>query len=258
VKKPVNLWEDEGESDLLPEINEQDNHEDESDLSLLYYAIDLNELQQGDETTEEFAKTEQVGAKQESADSVLAWGGLGMLLGSPAPISVSRKMKKMRVEDAQQLWDDGESNDAMPSIYPDEANDTMSSSGGSSTAQQWCTEQDALSDDDDDTHSIPCLSKISSVPCLSRISSVSGSTDDDNDECSSSSLNPSIESYDDLLSSPKRESDAADSVLAWSALAAFMGSPAHQAVSPKKKKEVKFLWGPEDSENECMPALADV
>mmetsp|Transcript_4736 Transcript_4736/g.10736 ORF Transcript_4736/g.10736 Transcript_4736/m.10736 type:complete len:683 (+) Transcript_4736:123-2171(+) len=244
-KKRLNLWEDGEESDTLPEIYEQDDNEDDV-LSLP--SIDLNELLDADEAANDFVETEQVESKKESAESVLAWGALGMLLGSPALKLVSKKNRKVSRDAVKNLWDDGESNgndalDTIPSMHPDEDNNATSilSPGGSSTAQKWF-EQDAS--DDDDTHSIPSLSRTTSL----------SETSDDEDEYPST---PSMMSFDDLMSSPKRESSGkglADSVLAWSALAAFMGSPAPKAVMSKRKKEAKFLWGEESDAIGCIPA----
>jgi hypothetical protein len=127
TKKECHIWND-CEEDVPPEIEGQ--YEDEDDCDVLCAPIDLTELVDGDEEDSILAgpSTElQDGYKgEESAESVLAWTALGMLLGSPAPMSVCKKSsRKKSYVVAKNLWKDFESIgdealDSVPFISPDQ------------------------------------------------------------------------------------------------------------------------------------------
>jgi len=245
VKERVNLWEDGKPTDTLPEIDDEDSvlDTDECDNTSLL-SFELNELGEADEQINIFANDGTEVNGKDSSDSVLAWSALGMVLGTPAPKIVSRKNRKFRVEVAKKLWEDSDVgpcdvSDTIPSIDPDEDEVTRTPSllpDQPPTIRKWYVEQDPLQDScDDDTCSLPSLSKVPSL--------LDSSIDDDEDSSIPSN------SCTDFSTPPVREVSSeslADSVLAWSALAALMGSPAPKAISsPKRKKEVRDLWGEE-------------
>jgi hypothetical protein len=125
TKKKVHLWNDRKE-DLPPEIEGKD---DKDDCDVLCPPIDLTELVEADEQenilTGPFIELQDEDRREKSAESVLAWTALGMLLGSPAPKSVCRKSRKESNVVARNLWKDFESIrddalDEVPNISPDE------------------------------------------------------------------------------------------------------------------------------------------
>jgi len=218
LKDRNNLWED-GEADLLPEIDELEviySGGDESD-SIGLPSIDLNELEDSNGDAEfcydEFVDN-KVGKKL-SADSALAWGALGMLLGSPAPKLVNKKTNKASVEN---LWEENratenEESDTVPSIHRDDADSIPS----------------PLSEDHDE-NTIPGVIELSSV-----------------------------NAFDNSLKNVTDKKEVANSAIAWSAVAALLGSPAPSSIPGKKRKADKGsrsnLW---DDGNAIMEDLDDL
>lgn len=169
TRKRVNLWDDGEENDLLPEIEEQVYYEDECDV--LSSPIDLTELVEADEQVilaDQSIVLQKGDSGRESAESVLAWTALGMLLGSPAPKSVCRKSKKESEEAAKNLWRDfeaiGDALDTVPFISPDleDEEDDPIATECHMFAEKWFDGQDQ-----------------DSVESLSRMPSLSGTSDDD-------------------------------------------------------------------------------
>jgi hypothetical protein len=239
IKERVNLLEDFNMTDMMPEIDENSvAAEDDAE-------IDLNELDDANEEINVQPNEVVVEGDKESADNVLAWSALGMLLGTPAPKSVSKKSKKERRESAQKLWaeedqlDDNQL-DTIPSIDHDDIVTIPSILPDStSTMQKWFIEQGVDSIDDDD-HSIPSLSKMTSL---------SNTSFDENEEPSSPST-----SCSGFETPPVKE--VSNEVFAWSALAAFMGQPAPKAVlTPKsRRKKARDLWSDEsDADLDDLP-----
>ena len=103
------LFED-GE-DQLPDIVEEDQE------------IDFDELPDIEEDAVAYS-TESQANKEESADSVLAWSALGMLLGSPAPAPVSKKSRRESRKAALSLFEISE-DDAIPSIDTEGDNESI-------------------------------------------------------------------------------------------------------------------------------------
>ena len=109
---------------------------------------------------------------RESAESVLAWTALGMLLGSPAPRSVCKKSRKESEEAAKNLWKDNkacgdDALDTVPFISPDEVDESIATECRL-RAEKWLDGQDQ-----------------ESVPSLSMTPSLSGSSDEEDDDSSS-------------------------------------------------------------------------
>jgi hypothetical protein len=241
-----NLWEDECEAateddlnNLLPEIGEEvedgsaacedempkfddiqsatsETSDQEDRLSAA--SIDMKELADASEEVD----VAQGSCHKESADSVLAWSALGMILGTPAPKSVSKK--KVKNSSSKNLWDDGT------------ASSDVELDGLLDAVELECTDVEgiptsvAYDEEDIDTHSIPSLS---------------GTSDYDSSSTRSTSQTASCQG-DSLASSPERQrgskKEITDSVLAWGAFAALMGAPAPKAALPSKRRKARDLW----------------
>lgn len=245
----MNLWNDGNGTDMLPEIDDDDFvvAKDECD-NISVQSFDLTELGDADGEFNSFADDVPQDNETDSADSILAWSALGMLMGLPAPKYASRKNRKVKIEVAKQLWGGDmtgiyDALDKIPSIDPDEDEIAIAPSSLSdqpSNDWKWCAGQYSQEDSgDDDTYSLPSLSE---VPSLSNTT-----VDEESDQSSPSN------SCTDFNASPIRETNSetlTDSVLAWGAFAAFMGHPAPKAIlRPKRKKEVRDLWGEEGHPN---------
>eukprot|EP00584_Thalassiosira_punctigera_P024378 CAMPEP_0172574162 /NCGR_PEP_ID=MMETSP1067-20121228/136562_1 /TAXON_ID=265564 ORGANISM="Thalassiosira punctigera, Strain Tpunct2005C2" /NCGR_SAMPLE_ID=MMETSP1067 /ASSEMBLY_ACC=CAM_ASM_000444 /LENGTH=529 /DNA_ID=CAMNT_0013366785 /DNA_START=270 /DNA_END=1855 /DNA_ORIENTATION=+ len=206
---------DSAETSLLPEVDEQENaaldHELESD-SLCMLSIDFSELENVNHTVN-FRPSNFVDIKdsnKEAADSALAWSALGILLGSPAPRSVPTKNIRLSRNATRNLWEE------MGAMGNDELNTIPS-----------------IHLDDDD------ISSISSRPCEDDVNE---HIIPDLDELSTANA---------TKNSPHRSYDidkksAADSTIAWTALAALLGSPTPLSAVGKKsmrhKGSVTNLW----------------
>jgi hypothetical protein len=121
-KKCSNLWKEaDGECDHMPDIDGQSGDHVGDDLSA---TIDLNGLLA--EPADVIVPAVAIESTQ--TDSVLAWSALGMLLGSPAPKSVSKKRSSRAV--SKNLWDDGtaieDASNAVPFIFTGDENDSIS------------------------------------------------------------------------------------------------------------------------------------
>jgi len=169
TRKRVNLWDDGKEDDLLPEIEGQDYYEDECDV--FSAPIDLTELVEADEQAilaDQSIVLQKGDSRKESAESVLAWTALGMLLGSPAPKSVCKKSMKESEKAANNLWRYveaiGDALDTVPFISPDleDEEDDPIATEGRIFAEHW---RDGQEQD--------------SVPSLSRTPSLSGTSDEE-------------------------------------------------------------------------------
>ena len=175
-------------------------------------SIDLHELEDADDKDICFVH-DKVGVKEE-ADSALALGALGMLLGSSAPKSVPKKRKVWR-QAAHNLW----YSEAMGS----DGLDTIPS----------------IEEEDDNTGSISSMQ--SQEPLDDGI--IAG-----------------LEEFvlaNDTTASPENDNngkEAADSVMAWSALAALLGAPAPRSIVGKKIKRIN-LW---DDDQAMMQDLDDL
>jgi len=210
-KERVNLWEDCEETDLLPEIDELCDDDESDGLSLL--SIDLSELAD-DVCLNNFLDGKD--GDKEAANSALAWGALGMILGAPAPKLVSKKNRNASRVVARNLWEDGEAMendglDTIPSIHLDEDGiDGIPS---------------PLSEEHQDEHIIPDVEELT-------LANAFHVTD-------------------------KRE--VADSAMAWSALAALLGSPAPSSIVGKKikrnKGSVVNLWDDGNATEEDLDDL---
>lgn len=189
ARKHVNLWHDGEEEDELPEIEGYDDSEDERDF--LSAPIDLTELVEADEQVNILAgqsiELQDRDSGRESAESVLAWTALGMLLGSPAPKSVCKKSRKESEEAAKNLWKDNkacgdDALDIVPFISPDEVDESIATECRL-RAEKWLDGQDQ-----------------ESVPSLSMTPSLSGSSDEEDDDSSS----PVTRSLDDRTKSVRK------------------------------------------------------
>ncbi|KAL9184461.1 hypothetical protein ACHAXT_002547 [Thalassiosira profunda] len=234
TKARTNLWEDGEVENQLPEIvpgpeDETFDNEDESlcvPSVVLEEPIDLDELPESEHTPAKSLRQEET-TQKEAADSVLAWSALGMLLGSPTPKAVAKKSRKP----ATNLWDDGEG------ASEEDLDDLVLGAGGDDAE----AEGDEDEEEEDSSDDIPSLS---------------GTVDEDDDDHSIPSLSadsPVTVGAADLISAhPKLDlsakKEAADSVLAWSALGMLLGSPAPKATQPRRNRRgAQDLWGEEDA-----------
>lgn len=129
-KDRLNLWDTGEETISIPEIDEQENFvrdpQDGSD-SLVLASVDLSELEDSNKDFN-LCFDNHINVKnnaKEAAESALAWGALGMLLGSPAPKTVSRQSTKSPRGVAEYLFNDSgamgdDGWDSIPSIEPDD------------------------------------------------------------------------------------------------------------------------------------------
>ena len=190
--------------------------------------------------------------KKDLTGSVIAWSSIAALMCSSEPASATRKRGKGDPSPLKNLWED----DNMLGDDIDELVSLSSSDRSLDTPEHGDCKQNFHFDDiplidcdfldrgssDDDDHSIPSL--------------ISGSEDDDEP---SSPLRPMDSYYQDPMTPPRSKSkdkELTGSVIAWGALAAFMGSPAPIALSPKRKKvegsPARNLWE-DDGTVGCEP-----
>ncbi|KAL3779455.1 hypothetical protein ACHAW5_006450 [Stephanodiscus triporus] len=196
AKKRGNLWDDGEEEDVLPEIEGHDDNQDESDF--LSAPIDLTELVEADEQViilaGESIESQEGDSGRESAESVLAWTALGMLLGSPAPKSVCKKSRKESEEAAKNLWKDNkgfgdDALDTVPFISPDEVDESIATECHL-RAEKWLDGQDQ-----------------ESVPSLSRTPSLSESSDEEDSNFSSPVTRRLSKEYFKVHRAPQAKND---------------------------------------------------
>ncbi|KAL3761475.1 hypothetical protein ACHAWU_006505 [Discostella pseudostelligera] len=229
VKKCINLWDDDGETDVLevgddiislPPYDDDEEvltFEDEADSCSIPSCNDL--VSNVDNCTSlDFPTTPTKANSRKAEDSALAWSILGAILGSPAPTSVTKKSVKQCIN----LWDEDEGeSDPIPEIDG-----------------QCCDV------DNDDGVSDP----------IPEIDGQCGYVDDD--------LSATIDLNELLVGSDEStvptisiESTQADSVLAWSALGMLLGSPAPKSIPKKSGNKCSNLWKEADGECDHMPEI---
>mmetsp|Transcript_57599 Transcript_57599/g.122187 ORF Transcript_57599/g.122187 Transcript_57599/m.122187 type:complete len:827 (+) Transcript_57599:420-2900(+) len=239
--------------DIIPSIDLPEDGVDFTPSSQAEDSQDEISLPDVDESPNvlDYSQTHHGATNKEVADSTVAWSALAALLGTPAPPFVVGKKSKPNKGMVINLWDDcngivedlddlslsqndsiGEEGDEAD----EDRNHKDDQNGLSVTEQSF---ELGVSEDNDDTHSMPSLS---------------GTFNDEEGSSSPLTLGGSPNaSFDGLANSLKRVSsdkDLADSVLVWGALAACLGSPAPKAaLSSKRKKEARDLWGTESDGN---------
>lgn len=175
-----------------------------------------------------------------AADSVLVWGLLGAVLGSPAPKAVQRKKKQSDIMPVN-LWHDG--------TVDEDCDDLVSLSEGSddgfvaessleqrlgnllSLSQDEIDEGEYLDDLEGDegasTDSIPSKSEIFTEDVLPEIADITSPTTE------------------------RSTKELAGSTVAWAALSMLLGSPAPVSVATKTEKRViKNLWQDERADDD--------
>ena len=168
LKTPAKSSTDEDSDPFSPSsvtrINFREDKVEDPDL----LPVDLRELFDDEDDTTEVMATNQ----KEEGNSVLAWSALTMILGSPAPASVSKSRKKLSPGAATYLFEGKEvlrDNDTIPNIDPDEVDKKLQLVPV--MAQKW--QCNGGKEDDD-----------SSIPSLSGLPSLSDSIDTEDDDLS--------------------------------------------------------------------------
>ena len=161
----------------VTKLNFRDDEVEDPDL----LPVDLNELFDAEEDTTTTLGKDMATNQTDKGNFVLAWSALTMILGSPAPTSVSKSRKKLSPGAATYLFEDEEvfgDIDAIPNIHPDVAN--------VSVAAKWRCNGGKEGDDG------------SSIPSLSGLPSLSDSIDTEDDDLSP--LTQDMSTYNDFIS----------------------------------------------------------
>jgi hypothetical protein len=282
----TSLFESEDGPDMLPEIDDDEDG-----------AIDMGELVDGEET-DNVKHVEAPTSSEEGAESVLAWSALGALLGSPAPASVSRASVSRlslnlwddgedsdalpEIEEESVACEEGEIDlaelgdehgDAVggsllePEVNGSEGADSvlawsalgmfLGSPAPSSVSTKLMPKEMNLWEDGEASDDLP---EINEDECP-----INESKDESEHHTFTIDLDELVEGSDegdniheDPIMPEVNSKEGADSVLAWSALSMFLGSPAPQAVSKKsyKRSNSKGLWDDGIPIDSPMPPLA--
>ena len=226
---------------------------------------------------------------EDAADSTLVWGALGMILGSPAPKSVLGE-KKLKKRSPVNLWEDDEGCLSIPSVDSDSDDDSFVSA--QSVIERMDKPPTLLVDKPPPTLLKPRKSKFLSheddemmlqIEAMAREADVAfesrrqrslskageGEVTDNAHEQEDCQVMPSIDltelvdaKYSNVEGPAKNEGcgkEAADSVLAWSALGVLLGSPAPRTVSTKRRKCPPMnLWDDGNSTEDDLDGLLSV
>lgn len=240
-----------------------------------------------DQTATSLNIAEQTNMKNKDVDSALAWSALSLLLGSPAPASVTRKSNR---KEGAKLWDldAGAASDDIPDLPSSASEDELECVVPSQQLQSQAQEAE-----EEGILYIPDVLRVSSFlkakeaspridqngtfttasltssddPSLSRsmfdfepTSALDIPGDEDEDSIPDIFMLDQTATSLNVAEETNMKDEDVDSALAWSALGFFLGSPALASVTKKSsRKESAKLWDLDAAaESDDIPDIPDL
>mmetsp|Transcript_37262 Transcript_37262/g.78586 ORF Transcript_37262/g.78586 Transcript_37262/m.78586 type:complete len:777 (-) Transcript_37262:254-2584(-) len=247
----------------VPQLGDEDD-DDHSIPSIVSTGTGRLQVSADDENLAVSPQLQDTTNKEDAADSVLAWSCLTAILGAPAPRSVLQEDKKKK-RSSVNLWQDDDAVDeelealSLPEDIPSDNELAPVSPEDENREKFDQILQGTLHRRKAGKASTPPAFYDSYFFEMQRQES-------EEDNCSLPSL--SAQHDDDgapILNdtpahaaiTPKSSNNEIDSTLAWTALAAILGSPAPKSTVKRSRKEKQKVWDTADNEADVLPEIEE-